>query len=453
MNYTQEEINLIRMYGDLPKKKCKECLNVLPVHEVFFLKEKRIKDGYENKCRKCRRGSFLIGQDSKGRVKIDKSIPKKFKTIEDQYEHFMNTNTLSCLSFVLDHHLYIFKYIIDKENIKITELNKLDRDWFKEKRLYSPLLKIYKGIVYSFVNAAYPNTFKPWDFITVGRQYWQNKENRLFALNWLVNKALEDKVINRIEDIPCSINGEYFRDNSLGGLLDNHYKSIVFFAFNELYPDKFYIWQYNNLPGGFYEVKENRINSMKELVEKYLKLNIKDIPKVFSYEYFNLSYTDKYLIKFKHMLDRHYNSVYEFINEVYPNTFKESEFPYKNHYITLDNIKVRSEPERMIHHLFMSMKINYRYGDCVGKININNVNVLPDWYIFSNGKIVLVEYYGMLNMHHLDFGYDDKYKMKTELYNDLCSKDNNYIYLPLYKGDLKHDFKGIKDKLIEYNII
>lgn len=196
---------------------------------------------------------------------------------------------------------------------------------------------------------------------------------------------------------------------------------------------------------------------MKELIS-YYDIDIKDIPKVFSYEYFNMAY-ERYedrniLRKFKRLIDdKIYKSLFEYINEVYPNTFKEREFPYKNHYITLDNIIVRSEPERVIHHYLMRNKLNYKYGDIVGKINIDGVNVLPDWYIYKDDITYIVEYYGMLDMYGVDFGYNDKYEKKTKLYDGLCKGNSKYRYIAIYKDDLKYNLQGLKDKLIEYGII
>lgn len=455
--YTQEELNLMEGLEVIPKKKCNECLKVFPISDVFFLKEKRIKDGYENRCRKCRTGKYksIHNSNPKNKPVIDPSIIKKFPTIEKQYDLYMEKNIVADKAFILDNHKEIFKYIISKENINLDDLKTLDRDWFKKYRLYSPLLKYYKGRIFDFINTVYPDLFNPWDFVTVGRQYWNKKENRIAALKWFVNKLIKDKVIDSIDDLPLKINGNNFFDYGLSGLL-NIYYNHSYNAFNDLYPNKFYMWQYANLPVGYIEQKKYRIQFFKELVE-YLNIKVSDIPKVLSYEYLSNAYNNienkVYLNKFKRIIDLYYKDLYEYVNEVYPNRFMREEFPYKNHYITLDNMKVRSEPERTIHHYFMSLNINFKYGDSVGRMNINNINVLPDWYIYKDDKIFLVEYYGMLDMRHVDFGYNDKYDMKEKLYNELCNDNNKYIYLPLHKDDLKNNLAGSKRKLIKYKLI
>lgn len=454
MQYTEEEINLMKGFEELPKKQCKKCDRQFPMNKVFFIPEKRCNDGYEGTCRKCRTGKFLnVGKNAnpKNIPVIDKTIVNNYITIYDQYEYFLKENKIPYRTFVIDQHLDLFKYAAEKDNINKADLNKLNRDWFKEKRLYSPLLKLYKGKVYDYVNTAYPNLFKPWEFATVGRKFWYEKENRVTAIKWFIDELLKDEIINSINEIPQKINGNEFREYGLSTLLSDYYRNHISNAINEVYPNKFNMWQYANISEGYYDLKENRIDSLKHLVEKHLKIHIEDIPKVFSYEYFNLSHEEN-LYKFKRILDVHYDSLYDYVNECYPDRFKEREFPYKNSYPTLDNIKVRSEPERQIHHLLMRNNLNYKYGDYVGRMSINNITVLPDWYIYHDRKIILVEYYGMLDMTNVDYGYNDKHEQKNKLYNYLCEMDSDYEYLAIYKEDLKDNYKGLKDKLIKYNI-
>ncbi|MED3562282.1 hypothetical protein [Bacillus xiapuensis] len=449
--YTEEELLLIDQYRELPRKQCNKCEKEFPLNDIFFLKEKRIKDGFENKCRKCRRGNFKVREHKQNRPLINESLFTEFNSINESYEYYLKENVLPYHSFILDNHLEIFKYLVSKENISIHNLNELNRQWFQDRKLYSSLLRIYNGSVNHFVLAAYPNSFQPWEFTTVGRHYWKVKSNRIKALEWLVDELLKTNVINNIDEIPRKVNGDMFSSHGLKTLLAEYYNGHTYYAFNDLYPNKFYVWQYRFIMDGYLDDKENRIQALKELIE-YLELDTKDIPKVLSYEYFNLSYEDEHLIKFKYIIDKYYNTLYDYVNEVYPNVFDKDELPYKNSYQTLDNIKVRSEPERALHHLFMRLGINYNYGDYVGRMSINDITVLPDWYIYSNGKIILVEYYGMLDMS-IDFGYNDKYEKKEKLYKQLCNEDNDYLYLALYKDDLKNSFSGVLSKLKEYEII
>ena len=450
---TEQEKELIVLYNDLPKKQCKNCLNVLPMHTIFFRKEKRIQDGYENKCRKCRDGKFLT-RNNKRVPMVDPNIKNNFNSIEDVYENFIKTNSLPYQSFIIDNHIYIFKYLIKKEKIRLNDLNKLNRKWFKDRKLYSSLLRFYKGRIVDYVNAAFPNLFKPWEFSTVGNTYWKNKENRLNALRWLTDKLLQDKVINSIVDIPEKVDGNTFKEYNIHSLLLIYYNGHAYFAFNELYPNKFYPWQYQTVIKDYYNSKENRIKSFKELIN-YLNIEVKNIPKIFSYEYFNImQHTHRFYAKFLYMIQDYYNSdVYKYINDAYPNTFNKSEFAYQNHYPTLDNIIVRSEPERIIHHYFINEGFNFRYGDNIGRINIDGVNVIPDWYIYKNNIIYIIEYYGMLDMNDIDFGYKDKYEIKTKIYNKLCSENKNYKYIPLYRNDLDNGLNGIKDKLKEHSLL
>jgi hypothetical protein len=59
----------------------------------------------------------------------------------------------------------------------------------------------------------------------------------------------------------------------------------------------------------------------------------------------------------------------------------------------------------------------------------------------------------MLDMYGVDFGYNYKYEQKEKLYKQLCNEDNNYLYLALYKDDLKNGFTGVLNKLKKFEII
>jgi hypothetical protein len=122
--------------------------------------------------------------------------------------------------------------------------------------------------------------------------------------------------------------------------------------------------------------------------------------------------------------------------------------PYQNHYVTLDNNIVRSEPERMIHHLLIdNFGNNVIYEPKYFYDKDYDNNYLPDWFISYNNKIIIIEYYGMLNMNHVDWGYDDKYLLKHNYYENICKRKNSkYKYIEIIKEDLNNGMIGIIDK-------
>jgi hypothetical protein len=73
---------------------------------------------------------------------------------------------------------------------------------------------------------------KPWEVGRVARGYWQKKENRIRAVNWLFEKF--DKILDtgKFEDLPTSWR-RFFEEKRLGALLTKKYRGISSQAFEE----------------------------------------------------------------------------------------------------------------------------------------------------------------------------------------------------------------------------
>lgn len=433
---------------EIKTKECKACNEILPATIEYFMREKRLPDGLENKCRVCRGGNYIKEDQIRKREMINQEINSMFDNIIDQYEYFIIHNEIPYKGFMKKNHIELFTYLVDKEGLTDDDLKNMRREWFQERKLYSTLLQIYNGSIFQFIDAAYPNRIQPWELTTVGRKYWDNKENRDKALVWLNNKMKEEGMLDNIQEIPRIMNSTFVVSYGLSTLIKKYYKNHPYYMCKELGIEGLYTWQWNGYKGQ-YDKKKDRVKAIRELVEDYLKMDIEDIPKVFSHEYFRLASSDKYLTRFLRILQDYYNfSVYSMINEAYPNKFEEYEFPSKNSYQTLDNTYVRSEPEREIYHLFMELGLDFHYGDGEDRIYYSEKNsFVPDFIINNRDKTVIVEYYGMLGMINLDTGYENKHEIKDEYYKKLCSKDDRYEYIALYKEDLKNNFEGIKKKI------
>jgi hypothetical protein len=425
-------------------KVCKQCKIPYPANNSFFRSEKRMKDGLENKCKKCKGNKFSIT----GKRKHDSILYEIYNhDVSKLYENYLDTDVLPSWSFIKDNHIDIMKYLIEnKYSMDDDTILHIDRNWMKSHKLYGLLTHTYKGRISDLIEKMYPNRFRAWDFITVGSTYWSKKENRIDALKWFVSKLIDDKVINNIDEIPKKITVNTFKEYKLGGLLVNYY-SHPFYAIEEIYKDRFFEWEYVSVPGHYWSDKEKRIKALRQLIEYRLCLNIDNIPKVLSYEYF---YYNKEYMKFRNIINEYYNfNLFQYINECYPTYFNKREFPYKNSYSTLDsNVFVKSEAERMIHHLLMKNKLKYTYESSAYKFydNTSGASFRPDWIVEHDNKIIIVEYYGMLNMANLDYGYDEKYKMKDRYYKELCERDTSYRYIELVSEDIKDNMNGVIEK-------
>lgn len=466
-NYRKEVAELIDKFikeidNNINFRKCKKCGKYYPASTIFFSYEKRIKDGFENSCRCCRGKKFLKVSIDNHNKKVTSFHYNKFDVMNDSdiiklYEIYLNDDILPYQDFMVTNYKFLIKYVIeDKLKMSNKDILNISRDWTKQYKFYSVLLRKYNGSVYNLINDFYPNKFKPWDLVTVGNLYWKSEDNIKYALNWFVNELLKDSVVKSIEDIPKKITTEIFAKYSMKGLLKSRFNSHPYYAFNFLFPDKFYMWEYKLVSNNYWNDKMNRVDALKQLIKYRLHIERKNIHKVLSLEYFQMSY--KYH-KFISVIENHYDlDCKKYIIDAYPK-YNDNLFYYKNYYPTLDNIYVRSEPERLLHHIFI---YNFNYEQIKYEYSFihdfkRDLNYIPDWTYFNNGITYLIEYYGFLGNNYNNFaddiGYVDKYKNKHEYYLDLVKKNDNIKYIDLYRSDLKDNYSGLIKKFKESNII
>ncbi|MBQ3420479.1 MAG: DUF4046 domain-containing protein [Romboutsia sp.] len=232
---------------------------------------------------------------------VVKTFPAGFWQQADAKE-----NAAKCTRYLIEE---ILKY--NEDDIKKNLTSKLLRD----NKLSGMLLKCFKNSPYQALNNAYPNKFKEWELKIVPMGYWNNKENAIKATKWLV----EEKLKLSDEEIKKQFSQKLFIENGLGGMLAICFNYSPYEAINKVYPNKFKEWEFNYVPMGYWENKENGIKATKWLIEEKLKLSDDEVRKKISAKLFienGLSGMLQYCFK---------NSAYKAINSVYPNKFKEWE--------------------------------------------------------------------------------------------------------------------------------
>ncbi|PLR72323.1 hypothetical protein [Bacillus sp. UMB0728] len=297
---------------------------------------------------------------------------------------------------------------------------------------------------FEILDLVYPNLFKPWELSSCPPKFWNNEDNVREASIWFYQKLLEDKVINSEEEILTIKNyGVLFKKYKLDGLFYTRFSSSHYGFWNYLFPNKWLEWEYCHTPKHYWENPENRIKALKELIELKLNMSISNIPNEFSY-----SLLVKQHRKFAAICDIYYSSsLFQWINECYPNTFTDSDF-YQN--IGIDGTKLDSKAEVKIHDIFIKNNLKVTYFE--NKIaNIGNFvnedhkeSYIPDWIINDS---IIVEYYGWYNdkyyeTHKLLKKYMDKARRKNNYYKGLP----NYQFIDLYPSDLEDNLKGLIKK-------
>ena len=85
------------------------------------------------------------------------------------------------------------------------------------------------------IQITYPNKFHPWEFKTVGKKYWNDDQNKITAIRWLV----EDKLKLTDDELKEQLSQKMFMDNGLGGMLKICFNSSPIKAIEMAYPGKF----------------------------------------------------------------------------------------------------------------------------------------------------------------------------------------------------------------------
>ena len=147
----------------------------------------------------------------------------------------------------------------------------------------------------------------------VGRlpsDFW-DKEGVIEAVKWII----EEKYKCSDEDIKSNLWSKIFTQYRLTGQIYKYYNSI-YDLINEIYPNRFKPWEMKKISLNFWN-KERIIEATKWMIEEKLQWTEEDIKNNLTLNIFK-----KYIMPNTNQIYRYYNSIYDLINEIYPNRFK-----------------------------------------------------------------------------------------------------------------------------------
>lgn len=128
----------------------------------------------------------------------------------------------------------IFNNYLEYNDIKILDIYNFNySDICYKCRLKTHALKN----ILQFVMDYYDNIYPAYKFKIHSKNYWDNKDNRVNALKYLIEQDM--KII--IEKVPLYLTLENLRkqSNTLRNILRNYYDNNLWLWVNELYPDRF----------------------------------------------------------------------------------------------------------------------------------------------------------------------------------------------------------------------
>ena len=188
---------------------------------------------------------------------------------------------------------------------------------------------------------------------------------------------------------------------------------------------------------------------MKYFVEKDLKIPIEKIPLYVTKYALHEKSSALYRVITKDKKLRPYDTLFDWINDCYPNRFIEADFdinPYRSKFDSLEEAQVDEQ---------LRLKFNnviYNPRDKEYKVEI--MGMIPDWIIITEKGCYLTEYYGMYSEGDISSSHRlQRYKIKTEdklkKYKKL--ERNGYKHLAIFPEDIRNNFEGLHKKIDNIN--
>jgi hypothetical protein len=165
---------------------------------------------------------------------------------------------------------------------------------------------------------AYPEIIYPWIGSRVSAEYWGNQNNRVQAVQWLVEEKL--KVASH-KLYKANISRQDFSNNGLSFLFNKYYNSVSA-ALAEAYPKK-HQWEFGSVPFTFWNEKNTR-DALHWLIEQK-KWKMEDLPE----KYKTKELTRKTFSEFglATLFEKKFNkNIYQAISFAFPNRFYPWEF-------------------------------------------------------------------------------------------------------------------------------
>ena len=193
-----------------------------------------------------------------------------FKALEEAYSGKYLPWELSCVPIGFwerkENRINAVKWLFEvRLNWSVDDIKqKVSQNIFKENGLVS-LLGKQKGGLYTIISEAYPNEIHEWELPITPSSFWESKENRIRALDYVFNDVLHWS----IDDIKKNISQKILIDNNLSGLLKYHNGSPYSVVTEYLPDENIKAWELPVVPNGFWKKDENCIDAIYWMIDKF----------------------------------------------------------------------------------------------------------------------------------------------------------------------------------------
>ncbi len=134
----------------------------------------------------------------------------------------------------------VFRWLV-LEHLKLTReqfIQNISVSFFGKYKLagaYQNLWNINSKPLVEIINYALPEfNVKIWELNQVTHNYWNEKDNRVNAIKWLVEEYLK----HNKEEVIRYLNRKHFEDNGLISLISRKYQNGIVYAIEEAYPNE-----------------------------------------------------------------------------------------------------------------------------------------------------------------------------------------------------------------------
>lgn len=198
-----------------------------------------------------------------------------------------------------------------------SDLHKLDEYFFLDNKLLN-ILRFFNYSVNQVLLNAFPDKIQPWVNGRISNNFWQEKQNRISAVKWLVADKLSIDVKTAGKII---ISKNDFNRNGLSYLFNSYYNSVSK-ALSEAYP-LLMPWQISSLPTDYWT--QETISLAVRWMFRRLKWKVDTLPKRYNLKELNRKTFSQFGLS--GLFENKFNcNIYKILSYVYPGKFNEWEF-------------------------------------------------------------------------------------------------------------------------------
>jgi hypothetical protein len=427
--------------NDITWQCCNKCSNIYPFHENFFQENRSSPHKLDTYCKECK-----CWDHNRSKIHIRTNNDELNKAHNKHgigfYIMCRDHRTIDIYNFYIDNCLVQFPNIISNKDDIVKIVKYLFKNGIvdKDNLTYEKLqiqCRINKLRDFLNMNDVYE--------ILCGKEYflypWKYKSLKYYSETIILNREIAVKVFNNyVNQYRIKINDVLDYDYMSVAercCIAHHVSEDILSFVVDLNEKKYGGYKYKIKSVNYYKNKENRIFDLKWFIENDLKVNIEKIPL-----YLTLTSMKNNSNTLHNVLKKYYKGIFEWVNEVYPDRFIETDFKVgfiRNEFDSMEENQINE----ILNENLKNVIYNQRNTD--NTVTINGMQ--PDWIVLTDSSCWLIEYFGMYN-NKMAYNtrveeYIEKTHIKISKYDTLV----NYKKLFIYLDDLKNNNLGLLEKI------